>query len=116
MNVRARAGAASLRAAPRASSRSPVVACVAGARAPASARPGGPYAIHSMLQLNSPFAFKQAMFAAAANAGASEIRVDASLGALNNPWIESAMWQGLDDYMTLSRQYGAAGAARSQRE
>jgi hypothetical protein len=72
---------------------------------PACAQPGGPYAIHAMLQLNSPFAFKQAMFAAAASAGASEIRLDASLGALNNPWIEPAMWQGLDDYMQLSRQY-----------
>ena len=83
------------------------LACIglAGAPAPASAQPGGPYAIHAMLQLNAPFAFKQAMFAAAATAGASEIRVDASLGALNNPWIESAMWQGLDDYMQLSREY-----------
>ena len=45
------------------------------------------------------------MFAAAAAAGASEIRVDASLGALNNPWIGSTMWAGLDDYMQLSQQY-----------
>jgi hypothetical protein len=83
------------------------LACIGltGAAAPASAQPGGPYAIHSMLQLNSPFAFKQAMFAAAATAGASEIRVDVSLGALNNPWIETATWQGLDDYMQLSREY-----------
>ena len=66
----------------------------------------GPFGLHSMLQLNTPRAYKEAMFAAAANAGASEIRVDASLGALNNPWIETAMWQGLDDYVALSRQYG----------
>ena len=84
------------------------LACIGlgGAPAAASAQPGGPYAIHSMLQLNAPLAFKQAMFAAAATAGASEIRVDASLGALNNPWIQTAMWHGLDDYMQLSQQYG----------
>ena len=78
----------------------------ATAPATASAAPGGPFAMHSMLQLNSPRPFKEAMFAAAAAAGASEIRVDASLGALNNPWIESDMWQGLQDYMQLSQQYG----------
>ena len=72
--------------------------------APASAS-AGPFGLHSMLQLNTPRAYKQAMFAAAAGAGVSEIRVDASLGALNNPWIETAMWQGLDDYVALSRQY-----------
>ena len=83
------------------------LACIglAGAPMPASATPGGPYAVHAMLQLNAPIGFKQAMFAAAAAAGASEIRVDASLGALNNPWIATAMWQGLDDYVQLSRQY-----------
>src|SRR5579862_5906274 len=78
------------------------LACLA---APAAADLGGPYAMHSMLELNSPYAFKQDMFAAAAAAHASEIRVDVSLGALNNPWISQAMWQGVDDYMSLSRAY-----------
>jgi hypothetical protein len=73
--------------------------------AQARAATDGPYAIHSMLQLNSPYGFKQAMFAEAAKAGGSEIRVDASLGALNNPWLSTAMWQGVDDYMELSEQY-----------
>src|SRR5579859_4518231 len=81
------------------------LASSAAAPAAASAPTGGPYALHSMLQLNSPYPFKQAMFAAAAAAGASEIRVDASLGALNNPWIQAEMWQGVDDYKQLSQQY-----------
>jgi hypothetical protein len=46
------------------------------------------------------------MFATAAAAGAAEIRVDASLGALNNHWISSAMWQDLGDYERLSEEYG----------
>ncbi len=72
----------------------------------AAADTAGAYAVHSMLQLNSPYAFMRDMFAAAAGAHASEIRVDASLGALNNPWISSSQWQGLDDYMQLSEQFG----------
>jgi hypothetical protein len=58
-----------------------------------------------MLQLSSSDALKQAMFAQAAAAGASEIRVDVSLGALNNPWISQEMWKRVDDYVSLSRQY-----------
>ncbi len=82
------------------------VLCTLGfAAAQARAADDGPYAIHSMLQLNSPYGFKQAMFAEAAKAGASEIRVDVSLGALNNPWLSAAMWQGVNDYMQLSAQY-----------
>jgi hypothetical protein len=80
---------------------------VATATAPAaSAAAENPYALHSMLQVSSPPELKQQMFAQAAAAGASEIRLDASLGALNNPWISDAMWNGLDDYVSLSRQYG----------
>lgn len=75
------------------------------AAAPARADLGGPYGMHSLLQLNSTFAMKQAMFAAAAGAQAAEIRVDASLGALNNPWISAAMWHGLDEYEWLSYTY-----------
>jgi hypothetical protein len=72
----------------------------------ASAAPENPYALHSMLQVSSPHELKRQMFANAAASGASEIRLDASLGALNNPWISDAMWNGLDDYVSLSREYG----------
>jgi hypothetical protein len=73
--------------------------------APASALSDGPYALHSMLQLGSSYALKQAMFAEGAAAGASEIRVDISLGELNSPYVSSAMWSAVDDYMQLSRRY-----------
>jgi hypothetical protein len=49
---------------------------------------------------------KHAMFADAAAAGASEIRVDISLGQLNDPFVSSAMWSAVDDDMHLSQQYG----------
>jgi hypothetical protein len=81
---------------------------VGAANAPASAAtfvPDNEFGIHSMLQLGTPLDFKRQMFAEAAASGASEIRVDVSLGALFNPWISSSMWSALDDYMKLSEQY-----------
>ena len=82
-------------------------ASVLAAAAPsASALTNSPYAIHSMLQLGSPYVLKQEMFAHAAAAGASEIRVDVSLGELSDPFVSSAMWSAADDYAHLSEQYG----------
>ncbi len=85
------------------------VLALCAAAPPAAATPLVPdnaYGIHSMLQVSAPYAFKQQMFFAAATAGASEIRVDVSLGALSLPWISSDMWKGVDQYMALSQQYG----------
>jgi hypothetical protein len=79
---------------------------IAVAAEAASAAAENPYALHSMLQLGSSPNLKQLMFADAAAAGASEIRVDVSLGALNNPWLARDMWKAVDDYVALSRQYG----------
>jgi hypothetical protein len=48
----------------------------AAARADVAAAAGNPVGVHSMLQLNSPYSFMQAMFAQAAGMHASAIRLD----------------------------------------
>jgi hypothetical protein len=82
-----------------------VLALAAGPTPAGATSADNPYAIHSMLQVSFPYEFKREMFAEAAAAGASEIRVDVSLGALNNPFMSEQMWRGVDDYAQLSRQY-----------
>jgi hypothetical protein len=68
--------------------------------------PDTPFGLHSMLYLNSPLPLKQLMFSEAQAAGASWIRVDISLGALENPYISRQMWADVAQYEQLSLQYG----------
>jgi hypothetical protein len=65
-----------------------------------------PFGFHSMLYLNSPAPLKQLMFSEAQAAGVSWIRVDISLGALENPYISQQMWADVSQYEQLSEQYG----------
>jgi hypothetical protein len=68
--------------------------------------PDTPFGLHSMLYLNSPTPLKQLMFSEAQAAVASWIRVDISLGALENPYISQQMWADVNQYEQLSEQYG----------
>jgi hypothetical protein len=68
--------------------------------------PDTPFGFHSMLYLNSSTALKQLMFSEAQAAGVSWIRVDISLGALENPYISEQMWADVGQYEQLSEQYG----------
>jgi archaellum component FlaG (FlaF/FlaG flagellin family) len=68
--------------------------------------PDTPFGFHSMLYLNSPTPLKQLMFSEAQAAGVSWIRVDISLGALENPYISQQMWADVSQYEQLSEQYG----------
>ncbi len=71
-----------------------------------SFEPDTPFGFHSMLYLNSPTPLKQLMFSEAQAAGVSWIRVDISLGALENPYISQQMWADVSQYEQLSEQYG----------
>ena len=64
-----------------------------------------PFGFHSMLYLNSPAPLKQLMFSEAQAAGVSWIRVDISLGALENPYISQQMWADVSQYEQLSQEY-----------
>jgi len=68
--------------------------------------PDTPFGLHSMLYLNSPLPLKQLMFSEAQAAGVSWIRVDISLGALENPYISQQMWADVSQYEQLSEEYG----------
>src|SRR5579862_5238645 len=74
--------------------------------APASAAAAlSPIGVHSMLYETDPFGAEQAMFAQAADLGASTIRLDIELsGIFTNPG-QPADWTGVDQYMTLARRY-----------
>jgi hypothetical protein len=67
--------------------------------------PDTPFGFHSMLYLNSPAPLKQLMFSEAQAAGVSWIRVDISLGALENPYISQQMRADVSQYEQLSEQY-----------
>jgi hypothetical protein len=64
-----------------------------------------PIGAHSMLQLNSPFSFMQAMFAEAAGLHASAIRVDVAPALMFTDPSQPPDFSGLDEMISLSRQY-----------
>ena len=64
-----------------------------------------PIAIHSMLQLNDPPSFMQAMFAEAAATGASTIRLDVAPALIFTGPTQPANFSGLDEVMSLSQEY-----------
>jgi hypothetical protein len=69
------------------------------------AAPAGPVAAHSMLQLNSPYSFMQAMFAQAAEMNASAIRLDVAPALVFTNPARPPDFSGLDEVMALSQQY-----------
>jgi hypothetical protein len=70
--------------------------------APAGA--AGTLAAHGMVYLDSPPSFKEAMFAQAADLGASAIRVDVDVSEIVRP-DGSRWWDGLDEDIALARKY-----------
>jgi hypothetical protein len=89
-----RAGRAAVRARPRGRRR----------RAAGAVGAETPLAAHAMLYLNSPYGFKQSLFAQSADLGASAIRVDLALTAVFGP-DGSESWQDVDEVMALARAY-----------
>jgi hypothetical protein len=80
---------------------------VAGATtwaAVAAAAPS-PVGAHSMLQLNDPVAFMQAMFAQAAGMHASSIRLDIAPSLVFSSPGAQPDFSGLDEVMALAQQY-----------
>jgi hypothetical protein len=69
--------------------------------APAAA--AGRLAAHGMIYLDSPPSFKEAMFAQAAELGASDIRVDVDVSEIVNGGARD--WTGLDEDVALARKY-----------
>jgi hypothetical protein len=80
-----------------------VVSNVASAEVAVAA--ASPIGAHSMLQLNSPYSFKQAMFAEAAGMHASAIRLDVAPSMVFPDGSTRADFGGLDEVMALSEQY-----------
>jgi hypothetical protein len=74
----------------------------AAAAPPAPWRAETPLAAHAMLYLNSPYGFKQSLFAQSADLGASAIRMDLALTAVFGP-DGSESWQDVDEVMALAR-------------
>jgi hypothetical protein len=71
----------------------------------AAQRADTPYGIHSMVYVNAPMSFKEAMFREAAAAGASSIRVDISMTAVVLGPNGERDWAPLDEYLRLARRY-----------
>jgi hypothetical protein len=63
----------------------------------------GSLAAHGMIYLDSPPSFKEAMFAQAADLGASAIRVDVDVSAIVHG--DARDWSGLDEDVALARKY-----------
>jgi hypothetical protein len=85
-----------------------IAAFVTAPAAPAlSAVPAGPspIGVHSMLYVNDPFSAKEAMFRAAAQLGASTIRLDIALSGVFPTPTGPPDWSGVDQYMLLARRY-----------
>ncbi len=74
--------------------------CAAGARAAEN-----PIGIHSMIQLNAPPAFMQAMFAEAAGIHAGSIRLDIAPAFVFGRDGQPPDYSGLDEVISLARQY-----------
>ena len=64
-----------------------------------------PIGIHSMLQLNDPPSFMQAVFAEAAAAGASAIRLDVAPALIFASPTQPPDFSGLDEVMSLSQDH-----------
>jgi hypothetical protein len=72
--------------------------------APAAPAAGaGSLAAHGMIYLDSPPSFKEAMFAQAADLGASAIRVDVDVSEIVDG--DARDWSGLDEDAALARKY-----------
>jgi hypothetical protein len=76
-----------------------------GVRSGAADAAENPIGAHSMLQLNSPFAFMQTMFAEAAGMHAAAIRLDVAPALVFADPSRPPDFSGLDEVMALSRQY-----------
>jgi Abnormal spindle-like microcephaly-assoc'd, ASPM-SPD-2-Hydin len=70
-----------------------------------AAAAGNPVGAHSMLQLNSPYSFMQAMFAEAAGMHASAIRLDVAPALVFADSSQPPDYSGLDEVIALSEQY-----------
>ena len=66
---------------------------------------GNPIGVHSMLQLNDPYSFMQAMFAEAAGLHASAIRLDVAPALVFTNLSQSPDLSGLDEVIALSQEY-----------
>jgi hypothetical protein len=86
-----------------------VVACLLAASfappACAALRADSPYGLHSMVYSNAPWGFKDAMFRAAAELGASSIRVDVAVPGIVVGTQGARDWSSLDEYLALARRY-----------
>ncbi len=72
--------------------------------APAAPAAGaGSLAAHGMIYLDSPPSFKEAMFAQAADLGASAVRVDVDVSEIVQG--DARDWSGLDEDVALARKY-----------
>src|SRR5689334_23040103 len=76
-----------------------------GSSAGAARAAESPIGAHSMLQLNSPYPFMQAMFAEAAAMHASTIRLDVSPALVFHDPLQPPDFTGLDDVVALAGAY-----------
>src|SRR5262245_18168526 len=76
-----------------------------GTSAGAARAAESPIGAHSMLQLNSPYPFMQAMFAEAAAMQASAIRVDVAPALVFHDPSQPPDFTGLDELVTLASTY-----------
>jgi polysaccharide biosynthesis protein PslG len=84
-----------------------VTASVGVAALPAAAAAQAPVGVHSMLQLNDPPSFMQAMFAQAAAMHASAIRLDVAPALIFDGGPSAPPdFSGLDEVMSLAQTYG----------
>ena len=82
-----------------------VISMAAPGAAPAATWDASAIASHAMLYLDSPPAFREAMFREAAASGATSIRIDVPIPAIvRNPHGER-WWAELDDIARLAREY-----------
>lgn len=89
-----------------------LLAALAGVLPPAAARaaippwpPASPYGVHSMLYLDAPLAFQEALFREAAAMRAAWIRLDVAVpDIVRTPRARD--WRALDSDLALARRYG----------
>ena len=82
-----------------------MAATSAGAVPSPAAAAESPIGAHSMLQLNDPPSFMQAMFAQAVAMGASSIRLDVAPAFIFSSPSQPPDFSGLDEVMSLATQY-----------
>src|SRR3954467_12535659 len=71
----------------------------------AAPRDASAIASHSMLYLDAPPAFREAMFREAAASGATSIRVDVPIPSIVKDQNGTRSWAELDDVARLAREY-----------